>query len=354
MLLNLVASDFAFIGIPILVVALSYALLSRRRKKPLTRAVHYAFRISLAILLVWAAKLIWIVGSGDGWSRLVLLDWVFSAIPVAVVSWLLAWSLVALFLPEGSSPVLRRRVAIAIIGMVVLATSFHAYRENLVYTPAANVNTEETELRRLADSLWAKYDVEVPKKIAFNAATPVDLLARLAKHPQYGVRINVCNNRQTPASVLELLSGDRTLYTRYCVAEHPNASASLLARFASDPDESLRYSVAGNRNTPGEVLDRLSRDARDSIRIRVAGNPATLQATVDRLSRDRTTKVREFAARHANLSREARFMLAGDPSVEVRQGLLNVAREDPELLTRLSQDEDENIQRIAKFYLQRN
>lgn len=353
MLLNLVASDFATLGIPILLVALAYALLYRRRKKPLTRAAHYAFRISLAILLVWAAKLIWVVGSGDGWSRLVLMSWFVRVVPVTVVSWMLVWSLVALILPEGPSPAMRRRVAIAILGLMVLVTSFHVYRENLIYAPAASMNTEEAELRRLADSMWAKYDDEVPKKIAFNAATPVDLLTRLAQHSQYGVRINVCNNRQTPAPVLELLADDRTLYTRYCIAAHPNASTSLLARFASDPDESLRYVVAGNRNTPGEVLDRLSQDARDNIRVQVAGNPAAEQATVDRLSRDRATKVREFAAHHENLSREARFVLARDPSVDVRRGVLSVAMEDPELLMLLSQDEDENIQRSAKYYLQR-
>ena len=352
MLLNVMPLDVLGIAIPILLLAGPYYLLTRRGRKPMSKAMHVAFRVTLAILLVWGASLLWIVAGGDGWSRLALLPWIFGSIPAALVTMVLTWAIAVFNWPEDSPGTLRRRVALSVLGLATLAGSMYVYRDAMVYGPASSIQTEAADLHRLADSVWAKYDISVLTKIAYNSEAPADLLQRLAQHADYNVRITVCNNRRTPAQVLELLAEDRELYTRYCVAAHGNASPDLLTRFASDPDESLRYVVASNANTPVPILAQLGDDEKSPVRMQVAANKSTNAETLAKLWRDENEVTRAYVARHPNTPGSLRLQMVNDPSTEVRRALLGMPSDDLEMLALLARDPDERIRKSAQYKIQ--
>jgi hypothetical protein len=83
--------------------------------------------------------------------------------------------------------------------------------------------------------------------VAQNKTVPLEVLARLAKDPDPGVRSMVSMKRKLTADILELM--------------------------ASDPHDPVRLSVAGHRATPRHVLERLLDDpwvdVRDQARERL-------------------------------------------------------------------------------------
>lgn len=344
--------DILVLGVPILLVGLPYYLLIRYRKPSLSGAVHLAFRITLAVQLVWAAMTLWTVGTGDGWSRLALLGWLVQVVPVSAAVMVVTWSIARLVLVKDGAPSAGRYVAGTVLVVGALITVAVLYREHALLGKAKNVNASEAELRALSSSVLAGHDRKTLEAIAFNSATPADVLERLARHPEYTVRMQVCNNRQTPAHVLEILSHDEVLYTKPCVAHHPNASPELLARLALDKNFDVRYRAAQNPATPEKSLRMLARESNELLRRGMAGNPALPPDVVQAFSKDEDEVVRGYAVRHSNATRAIRLKGATDPSKQVRQAALTASGDDPEILDILSRDEDRNIRYSAKYRLE--
>lgn len=345
--------DILLLGAPIVLVGLPYYLLQRFRKTPLSIAAHAAFRITLAIQLVWAAFTLWTVATGDGWSRLLLLVWLVEVVPVSAGSLVLVWSVSYLALVREASRPVGRYAASAVIVVSALVAAAWLYRENALLGKAANMNTSEVELRELSGSVLANHDRKTLEALAFNESTPADVLEQLARHPEYTVRVKVCNNRQAPPHVLEILSHDEVLYTRPCVAHHPNAAPELLARLAQDAKFDVRYRAAQNPATPVESLRLLAREDNQSLRRGMADNPSLPLDVVQSFADDKDEIVRGYAVRHPNATRAIRLKGASDPAKQVRQAALTVSADDAEILEILSRDEDRNIRLSAKHRLER-
>jgi len=93
------------------------------------------------------------------------------------------------------------------------------------------------------------------------------------------------------------------------------------------PDPAMKPALAARPSTPTWILEGLAGDENRLVRYLLAGNPAAPVAVLARLSRDTCPIVRAE--------------VAANPStpVDVLEGLL--------------EDEDEEVRRVAGFYLQR-
>jgi len=337
---------------PIGLIGLVYWLLSRFRKKPLSRAVHYAFRITMAILSVWGISVLSAV-TRDAFGRLPLLPWVFYVLPVAAASWLLTWGCVALVVPEGDSPAFRRRTAAVLMSFAAISAAFYGFRENFLMGPARDIQTEAGALRALADGQWAKFDVGLLAAIARNEATPPDVLERLARHKDYSVRMMVCYNRVATSGALAALAQDRTHEIRYCIAQHTNAPASLLTEMARDPSPNVRTAVAANASAPVAAFTTLSADSSKHVRQAVAANSAAPDEILAKLIQDEDEITRYSVAQNPGTPLDLRLKLARDPAVRVRKALLAVPELPEALLVLLASDENDEVRRGARYWLER-
>jgi len=344
--------DYGLVLAPIGLIALMYWLLFRFRQKPMSRAVHYAFRISIVILSLWGISVLSAV-TRDAFGRLPLLPWVFYALPVAAASWLLTWACVALVWPEGDSPAFRRRAAAALMSFAVISAAFYGFRENFLMGPARDVQTEAGALRALADGQWAKYDVGLLTAIARNEAAPPDVLERLARHKDYSVRMMVCYNRVATPGALAALAQDPTDDIRYCVARHANTPANLLAEKARDPSPNVRTAVAANTSAPVAAFTTLSADSSKHVRQAVAANSAAPVEILAKLIQDEDEITRYSVAQNPGTPLDLRLKLARDPAVRVRKALLAVPEVPEALLVLLASDENDEVRRGARYWLER-
>jgi len=344
--------DYGVVLTPIGLIGLIYWLLYRFRKKPMSRAAHYAFRITLVILSVWGIRVLSAV-TRDAFGRLPQLPWVLYVLPVAAASWLLAWACVALVVPEGDSPASRRRIAAAIIFFAAISAAIYGFRENFLMGPARDIQTEAGALRALADGQWAKFDVGLLAAVARNEATPPDVLERLARHKDYSVRIMACYNRVATPGVLVALAQDHTHEIRYCVARHSNTPASLLTEMARDPSPSIRAAVAANASAPVAVFTTLSADSNKYVRQAVAANSAAPVEILAKLIQDEDEITRYSVARNPRTPLDLRMKLARDPAVRIRKALLAAPEVPEELLVLLANDENDDVRRGARYWLER-
>lgn len=140
---------------------------------------------------------------------------------------------------------------------------------------AAEINavesTDPTELDTLADH----QNKFVRSRVAKNAATGRDTLARLAKDPDGYVRTAVAKHPNTPAETLAAMSSvPDSAYVRSALARNPHTPTSTLKPAASD-DYFTRRSIAGNPNTDPDILREMAADRDNTVAEEVAKNPAT-------------------------------------------------------------------------------
>lgn len=129
---------------------------------------------------------------------------------------------------------------------------------------ARHPNTPPPVLRELALPPAARIrelDSQVLRGVAFNEATPTEVLETLADHDAPWVRQAVAYNHSTPLPVLERLIEDADLRVAGAVGYHPRATVAMLRSLADGPGEAGRRAAATNPNTPVEVLLALLADA---------------------------------------------------------------------------------------------
>ena len=120
------------------------------------------------------------------------------------------------------------------------------------YKWARNPSTPLDILRKLAkDKNWG-----VRAGVAGNSSTPVDVLRALAKDEHWGVRCNVAENPSTPEDTLRDLAKDGSPGVRWRMAKNPNSSSKLLVmlfeyeKSLSEPDEYVIQALYRHKNLP--------------------------------------------------------------------------------------------------------
>lgn len=345
-------TDVFITVIPIAIVGVIYYLLVRFRHRGLSRPVHAAFLVTLAILVIWGVYVLVMVSTGGGFSRLIFFDWGIYFLPVTVGSFSLVWSVVSLWEFRTQSVDVAVRVtsrvqafmALIVVALAVMALLGYGYREYQLGV-ASNNNIAPQRLRDMYHSRYASIDSEVVKKLASNTATPFDVLQQLAVHEDHSLRRNVCNNPATPLSVLLVLANDEEQYLRGCVARHPNVSNALLAQLASDQSKNVRHTVAQNKATPPEILLRLSRDSEEYVLIYLVYNKATPKAALAILSTSSQKNVRMQVASRPDLPLKQQLQLAEDKFAIIRGALLSKRIVPREVLAKLENDPDDMIRR---------
>lgn len=103
------------------------------------------------------------------------------------------------------------------------------------------------------------------------AATP-ELLAILAKCPEWFVRAKVVKHPHVTEQILETMVNDEEYEVRRAIAKHVKF-ASILKRMSRDEDSMVRADVAENPFTPQEVLEELLNDPVEFVTYNMSCNP---------------------------------------------------------------------------------
>ncbi|MGW2782448.1 hypothetical protein ACWC3X_14560 [Streptomyces populi] len=157
---------------------------------------------------------------------------------------------------------------------------------------------------------------EVRRAVAFNEATPPDVLAALitgeglppARH------CLVCDREATPFTHdpecsrpdCDLPPGascdgshESTVHDiRVAALRNPTTPTEAVVRFADHPSALLRWTLATRPDLPPEVCARLAADPVPGVRVDLAENPATGEDVIRVLARDPDSLVRRGLARH--------------------------------------------------------
>lgn len=198
-------------------------------------------------------------------------------------------------------------------------------------------------LRVLANSSYET----VPRLVAGNHATPVDVVRALALtrdaltieravvHPaltaadlefifHVGVevaRMGLLRNPNTPDRIMELAADDPSSWVRAGAAFHPRVTAAVLGRLALDPDSSPRAAAARNRRLPALAYTVLAADPDEWVRAALAENPVIPQDVLAQLATDPGPFARRAVAGSTVITPEIADRLTGDDSQMVREHL---------------------------------
>ncbi len=217
--------------------------------------------------------------------------------------------------------------------------------------------------------LAADHDFEVVAELAC-FTTDGDLLARLARHPDDGVRVAVASNPDTPPWALaELVTDPRSEVIHSLLGkavDNPATPVGAVARLAGHQSSFVRRQLAGRGDLPVEAAERLATDPVPGVRAAVAEHPGLSEATMRRLADDEDREVRRRVARNPSvpldlLGRAIRKTadgllpriaaagpdevreLAGSPSPQLRMRLAERRDLPPEIRDRLARDPDAKV-----------
>jgi Leucine rich repeat variant len=107
---------------------------------------------------------------------------------------------------------------------------------------------------------------------AWDSATPVAELIKLATHEHPCVRRWVARNPNTPPDILAKLVADNS-DVRYELSKNRNTTAETLSVLAEDKTSTVRYWVANHMDTPVEALIKLVEDQDQDVRITAGYHP---------------------------------------------------------------------------------
>jgi hypothetical protein len=125
-------------------------------------------------------------------------------------------------------------------------------------------------------------NVQLIWQTAQNTSTPPEVLAHVARHFGFEIRVQVAANRNISPQTLKLLSHDTdgSSRVRTQVARNPSTPPAILKQLSRDPDYAVRESAAANPNTPLHTLERLLRDQNKRVTQTAAANPSLPKATL--------------------------------------------------------------------------
>ena len=119
------------------------------------------------------------------------------------------------------------------------------------------------------------------QKIALNHGTDPKILAKLARDPQYIVRMKAAQNTNIPMETLCELAKDEYRDVRCSVAKNPRTPMEVLNELAEDKNETVRKSVARDACISTDVPTMRSREEIDSTPEEPAKKRITLDGVLD-------------------------------------------------------------------------
>jgi hypothetical protein len=192
--------------------------------------------------------------------------------------------------------------------------------------------------RELLLELARDKDASVRRDMAQNIRAPGYLLAVLAKDRDRDVKRYVVWNPNTPAEVLQTLAEDSSSQIRAAVAWSRRASVDLLGRLARDKDAKVREAVAGNSNASAGIVGALAEDRDATVRARVASRGDIAAGLLGKLASDEDVEVRKGVSYNPNTFEDALRRLAKDADDWVRCGVAHNQNTAPEVLRKLAKD----------------
>lgn len=200
----------------------------------------------------------------------------------------------------------------------------------------------------LPEALARHEDWGVRLEAALDPGTLPESLICLSRDEHEYVRAGVAANPSAPAGVLAGLAADTSPEVRASVAGNPAAATDLLVVLARDGDALVRASAAGNVSTPPEILGRLAQDPDAGVREQAAGNSSSPAGTLTVLASDGRWEVRRRAAGETSAPVDALARLAGDRKWEVRHAVAANPSCAPDTLRLLAGDKSWKVrQRVA-------
>jgi Leucine rich repeat variant len=218
---------------------------------------------------------------------------------------------------------------------------------------AANWETDTEQLGLLGQSRWGWVRLAVAQNPMASEAS----LRALATDRSSKIRLAVAQNPSTPSELLAELADCLEEVIQSAIAAHSNTSAETLLQLIP----TQRSKIYERQNLPASILQQLYEDAArtekgtNNIRyllLKQANLPETILAAYaecspEDIKRENTYHLLEIA-KHPNVSIDILQKLAEYKSSKVRlavaQSLRTPERLKQQLIERLSQDSDENIQ----------
>ncbi len=109
--------------------------------------------------------------------------------------------------------------------------------------------------------------------MADNLNAPLEILQRLTKDRNGGVRRKPANNPSMLPSLIQILSSISHASVLQRVAENPNTPPKILQGLAKNRNKYVRLAVARNSNTPIDTLRHLAEDKNRDARLAVRAIP---------------------------------------------------------------------------------
>jgi len=153
--------------------------------------------------------------------------------------------------------------------------------------------------------------LEVRSTAALHPRQSVEL-TEMAQDENWEVRHHLAWNPATPPEVLDSLAGDTNRHVRGAVAQAIWAPPALLDRLGEDPARQVRKDVASNPSTPVGRLGTLAQDPDYRVREAVAYNRSTPRALLLELARDKDPYVHCSARETLEYRDEAFHTLKGE------------------------------------------
>lgn len=178
---------------------------------------------------------------------------------------------------------------------------------------ARNATAPPELLRKLAS------DRDLHESLAKNPSTPADVLAALFREGSRLAR-EVAAHLALPESIARACFDHPDRPVRSLLG-HYARFPDLLERMAREDDAGIRMAVARNESAPPDVLSRLAQDPVPGVRSDVAWNRSTPPSALEALADDEEPQVRKYVARNPTTPPAAQLLLAADPDQEVCFGL---------------------------------
>lgn len=175
---------------------------------------------------------------------------------------------------------------------------------------------------------------------ARHAATPPEVLQKLAVDPALPVRSATLKNPAVPEAILWASAGAQSVAVRRAVALNSRTPALLLAQLAADRAPEVRQLVARHWATPPETLAALANDPDADVVERVASHRRTPPPALRALAASPHVAVRVRVATHRWLPTDCFEQLVSDPAGGVRGRVARRGDLPNELIARLVADTD--------------
>ena len=200
----------------------------------------------------------------------------------------------------------------------------------------AEQTTNPDELRALSSSRFTA----VRAAVAYNAATPDEVLEVLVEDRHHLPRFAVAGNLKPSALALALRAPDSSV--RRVLAQRQDLPTAVIQTLLQDPERDVRVGLGWSTRDEG-VLRSLAADAESRVRSVIPFNDVTPDDLIEALSRDPDRDVRCSVVTSYRASEEQLQRLLRDKSSLVRFWVLQYYSRRSDILDALDHDPDSEI-----------